>query len=60
MDEVGNFVNADKGVPHSSIMAALILKEQLQKLYRREVGVEDVEGLDDDHAGIDTLNFYDN
>jgi hypothetical protein len=56
--EVANFKNADKGVEHSNIMAALILKETLQKLYAGEIGFEDTDALDDDNVGIDSLIQY--
>jgi hypothetical protein len=53
--EVSNFKNADKGIDHANIMAALIIKESLQKLYTGEIGFEDHDGMDDDNAGIDSL-----
>jgi len=58
--EVPTFKKADKGIDDGNIMAALIIKETLQKLYAGEIGFEDHDGMDDDKAGIDSLIQYNN
>lgn len=56
-NEIENFDCKEKGVQHADIMAALILKEALEKLYRGEIHFRDTPGLDRDQADVRSLKY---
>lgn len=56
-DEVENFVAKDAGVRHEDLMASLILKHELDKLYRGETHFVNTAGLDDDHPDLRALRY---
>jgi hypothetical protein len=59
-NEIENFDPREKGVQHANIMAALILKETLGKLYSGKIHFRDTAGLDSDHADLRNLKYEKN
>jgi hypothetical protein len=58
--EIENFDCREKGVQHADIMAALVLKETLEKLHRGEINFQNTKGLDGDHADLRSLKYAKN